>query len=317
MPKVINSLVKQNVAQQGVARERKQEREDRDKALAGTNREFKAIMAPISGTTKVDAVNELNNRIANAQNALLEYEASGDSIYIRDSEQGILYKIAGTDKQGQPIYEPDVVGTKKFQNFLAAQEQLGTFMDGLGNQLDTSGGSGGAAFDYLGAERNRVAEADRQFGNYMDRVVSVADLEAAEGAKFRQGMEDVIAGTEREANTGASRVLNPGLPFGGQVITRPGVAPTDLTQYSNAIKETIPNEVPALANIDPNAFMNPRIGGGPGPAAGNVSYPPPGMIPIGGPSAPNQVAQNVVDRVGGSQVLPPTLSNFLRKFGVR
>jgi hypothetical protein len=324
-----------------LAEQARQEQELRDQQAtekAGLSNVGARIFAkgadPVSGSAD-EIVAELDQRAVQRYQALLSWEASFGGIAVRgDSVPGgsptVMYELKGLNPEtGDYNYLPHAEGSKLLQAYLAAEDQLVNFANtaqlrGIDIKTGGASGSGGgqAAFDFIGAEQARVSEAERQFDDYINRITQVAGLEATEGTKARLFAEGLNQGLQQEAERNA-QIKAGNLTVGSSSVSvRPGGPPnTDLTQFANQIKATLPGQAPASAQINPAVFQPPPSVAGV-PATNptlqfphNLPPPPDGLIPSGSPDQfqgtqdTSRTVPNVVQKV--SQFIDPTQLPFL------
>lgn len=225
---------------------------------ATANQAYQAANSPLTGTPE-EVIAGLYQRQQAASDALDQYEQTGAGAYIRDYGNGILWKVTGVNPAtGEPNRVIDEQGTKLLAGMLAAEERMNSYADYFGSKFGPSGG--GSAGSYLSSERDRVAEAERYYNDFINRVGDIASLESiqSEGVKkfsdmFKQVGEYNAAMNKAKAE-GTATMASP------RMGVRSGRAPnTDYAAIANSIKGTLPSSAPGMAQIDPSAFSS---GGG-------------------------------------------------------
>ena len=187
---------------------------------------------------------------------LSSYQNSSGDILVIDENKGIVLKYKGSGLEGD-ILEPDPVGTKILQRALQSQDALDRLYAGKQAGLFESGND--AAQAYLASEKEKAAEAARQYNDYTTRIQDIIALEDV--PKQRQlSLANALSAAN---NANSSR----GSTYGSQMFVK-GNQTTDMQPFADSIKGTLPG-APSPYNINPNAL-----------SSGKVPLPPPGAGPV-------------------------------------
>lgn len=230
--------------------------------------------APLTGT-KSEIVDRLFGELDRDRSSLDAYEAGSTSPLFRDDEKGIMWRVTGWDAKD---WEVDPEGTRLFKIYLNSLDNFRTYT----GRLEDLSESAGSAFDYLGAEKARIAETERQYADYIGRIGDIASLEAIEGDKFKslsdffdQDQKRTIE-RNRAINDGSLSRASTSLRIAGPI--KPN---TNFTNFANAIKGTLPNQPPGMTQMDPSV-LQPRGGGGGAEQIYNLrDTMPEGVVPLG------------------------------------
>lgn len=263
--------------------------------------------------TNTEIFQTLQNDYLQAEQDLFEWEAGFQGITARDPDSVVVWELITDPQTGNVTEVPNMEGTKLFKALMNAGAKMADFSELVGEGI----AGAGTAMDYLSSESTRISEAQRQFDDYLNRVAQVANIEAAEGAKSDAAATAVTAGMDRLREDAEARAAAPASPFTGQVIVSPGAGPrTDLTQFSDAIRETIPGAAPAAVQMNPASYA--PTGGGTltwPPPREAISVGSPGQIPtISASNTPRQNVGNLISALPQSPVTT-TLSDLLRMAG--
>ena len=190
------------------------------------------------------------------------YKYADNGGLIVDEEEGVVYKY---DEAGEPI--PDAEGMRLLSIAMRNAASVERLMDRRKANLEGAGADSAAA--YLTSEKEKRAEAEAKYADYIGRI---GDITAIEDIPVQRAAN--IAGVLKAANAG--RALAEGSPFttqGAGYGTEGQPKSMDLGGILGGLKGALPAEAPQPYNINP-AALEPYGGAG------------------GGSSFPNMQAQN-------------------------
>ncbi|HEX3082408.1 MAG TPA: transglycosylase SLT domain-containing protein [Candidatus Saccharimonadia bacterium] len=168
--------------------------------------------------------------------------------------------IMRTDK-GMEVYDPktneftlDPVATRILERALNAEDAMDRLSKRKTAGIDGSGND--AATAYLNSEKEKAAEADRKYTNYVGRI---KDLAAMEDLPTQRAIDMATAlnAANEKRDRGTFNQLGSGMGLSGR---KPK---TDLSSFAASIKGTIPAEAPQPYNMNPAALepLTPAGGG--------------------------------------------------------
>ncbi len=239
------------------------------KTLSGRIKAYEA-----TGDFNADAAGYFN-ATQKAYEALHKYQASSKDDLVIDEKSGVVLKIVGNDINGKPIQVVDTVGTKFLQDAMNNSDALDRLYAGKKAGIFNAGQD--AATAYLTSEKDKATEATRKYEDFNKRItdlVALDNLPISRAASLASTLNSINATNSKRTSRYESMANYKPAPV------------TDMSPFSQAIKETIPEKAPSPYNINPGAFNTYKtnsVGGNPaaatnGAAPGGVPARPPDQV---------------------------------------
>ena len=191
------------------------------------------------------------NAAQKAYDELSQYQLSSSDVITVDETNGVVTKYKGEDEFGDPIIEVDPVGTKILQRAMINSAQVDRLYSAKQAGLIGTGEASAAA--YLASQKERKANAESDYDNYIKRI---GDLVAVEDIPRQRALTiaDVLSKANAAAkDSGKTYAANWG------VSGRP--QETDVGPLASSLRTALPQSAPKPYSIPDEAF-NPGTSGG-------------------------------------------------------
>lgn len=219
---------------------------DAQKKAATTASTYKSYQP--TGVYKDDTAGYFASMAA-AKQQLDKYIQSAPYAVRVDDSSGVVYKVSpggGYDSSGNPkdTETIDVEATKMLNAYKNASDNLDQLYTGKKAGLFDSGESAAAA--YLASEKDKAAEATRQYDDFVKRIGDVVSLENVPISRA-QTLASTLASLTSSNNARQQTYAPKGyMPDNLQQ--------TDTKPFASAIAKTIPGQAPSPYNVNPDAL---------------------------------------------------------------
>lgn len=176
---------------------------------------------------------------------LQKYMQTSPSAFSVDDKSGLVSKVV-IGEDGSQTLEVDPEATKLYQGYLNASQNLDRLYEGKKSGLFDNGESAAAA--WLASEKDKAAEADREYSNFIKRISDLVTLENVPISRAQTLASTLSAITDQKAKRQSKYEQYASAP------------PASMTQYTDLggvtkdLASGLGSGVPKGYNIDPGSL---------------------------------------------------------------